>query len=395
MSVDPLRVGLIGVGTGAKQLIPALTRTPSVRFVAAADVRPAALERLAAETGVSTYTSAEALCDSPDVEAVWIATPNRLHARQAIAAAERGKHVIVSKPLAVTLDEAAAMNAAAERNGVYLLAGHTQSTAPTIRRMAALARGGELGRLGMVHTWHFTDWLYRPRLPDELDVTLGGGPVYRQASHQVDIIRLIGGGLLRRVRAATVDLDPARGAPGAYTAYLEFANGMPATIVYSGYGHLDMAALLRGSEQHGAAAVEPPAATPASTTVGQDEAARKEALRYGGSGADVERAANTLGLFGFTLATCERGDIREAPDGLYVYAEGVRRLVPVPNELRGAAELDELYRAVRLGEPLTHSGRWGEATLEVCVAIHTAARTGQDVELTRQTAVPATADLPR
>ena len=108
---DPLRVGLIGVGVGASQLLPAFTSSPYVTFVAAADVRPEALERLSREYGVQTYSSAEALCSS-DVDAVWIATPNQFHAEQTVLAANARKHVIVSKPMAITLDEAASMNQA-------------------------------------------------------------------------------------------------------------------------------------------------------------------------------------------------------------------------------------------------------------------------------------------
>ena len=74
---------------------------------------------------------------------------------------------------------------------------------------------------------NFTDWMHRPRLPEELDVQQGGGPVFRQASHQVDIVRYIAGGLVRSVRANVVQLDSARGAPGAYTVYLEFEDGTP------------------------------------------------------------------------------------------------------------------------------------------------------------------------
>ncbi len=248
MSQNPLRIGLLGVGVGARQLLPALTHHPGVRLTAAADLRPSALDQLHAEFDIQTFTSAEALCESNAVDAVWVASPNHLHAAHAIIAAQRGKHVIVSKPMAVTLAEADAMTAAAARHGVLLLAGHTQSMAPTVRRMADMVRVGELGALGMIHTWHFTDWMYRPRLPDELDTARGGGPVYRQASHQVDIVRTIGARRLRAVRAASIELDPSRAVPGAYSVYLEFDDGTPATIVYSGYGHLDMGAFLRGTE---------------------------------------------------------------------------------------------------------------------------------------------------
>jgi phthalate 4,5-cis-dihydrodiol dehydrogenase len=385
MNGSPLRIGLIGVGVGARQLLPALTTHPGIRLAAAADVRQSALDRLRADFAIQTFTSAEALCDSDAVDAVWVASPNHLHAEHALVAAERGKHVIVSKPMAVTLDEADAMTAAAARHGVLLLAGHTQSMAPTIRRMAELVQDGELGRLGMIHTWHFTDWMYRPRLPDELDTARGGGPVYRQASHQVDIVRTIGARALRTVRAATLELDSSRAAPGAYSVYLEFEDGTPATIVYSGYGHFDMSAYLRGGEAGPKLA--------AASTVSSDEAERKEALRYGGTpagGADGTdgsggAGSNSLGLFGLTLVTCEHGDLRESTDGLLVYTRDGRRAISVADEPRGSAELSELYAAVREGQPIVHDGRWGLATLEVCLAIHTSSRAHQEVVLERQT----------
>jgi phthalate 4,5-cis-dihydrodiol dehydrogenase len=373
---EPLRIGLIGVGVGARQLLPALTRHPGARLAAAADVRQPALDRVRAEFGVETFLSAEAMCDSGAVDAVWIASPNHLHAEHAIVAAERGKHVIVSKPMAVTLEEADAMQAAADRHRVVLLAGHTQSMAPTIRRMAEMVRAAELGRLGMLHTWHFTDWMYRPRLPDELDSARGGGPVFRQASHQVDIVRTIGGRRLRSVRAATLELDPTRHVPGAYTVYLEFDDGTPATIVYSGYGHFDLSAFLRGSESASTG-------LPSSVT-SEDEAQRKEALRYGG-GSAAPAGSNSLGLFGLTLVACEQGDVRESADGLFVYTRDGRREIPVADEPRGWAELGELRAAVHDRQPVVHDGRWGLATLEVCLAIHASARARQEVVLSRQT----------
>lgn len=395
-SAEPLRVGLVGLGVGATQLLPALSTSPHIQLIAAADVRPGALAHFAREFGAQTYSSGEELAENPRVEAVWVATPNHLHAQHVIAAAERGKHVIVSKPMAITLEEAAAMNLAAERHGVKLLAGHTQSMAPTIRKMAELVRAGELGRLGMLHSWHFTDWMYRPRLPAELDVGRGGGPVFRQASHQVDIVRYIAGGVVKSVRANVVQLDPARGAAGAYTAFLEFADGTPATIVYSGYGHFSMSDLLTNDLP------QPASLAPARSLAPEQEAAMKEGLRYRGrqhprtGGApDAEgyadttlRSASSLGLFGLTLVSCERGDLRESSTGLVLYqGGGEQRPIRVSDELRGAAELEELYRAVRFERPIVHDGRWGEATLEVCVAILESARTHADVLLSRQTRV--------
>ena len=127
----------------------------------------------------------------------------------------------------------------------------------------------------------------------------------------------------------------------------------------------------------------------------------KEALRYRGqegshSGdhanterlATTRRSANSLGLFGLTLVSCAGGDLRESPDGLFLYEHGTVRSIPVADELRGAAELEELYQAVRYERPIVHDGRWGEATLEVCLAIVESARTHAEVRLSRQTALP-------
>jgi phthalate 4,5-cis-dihydrodiol dehydrogenase len=340
LPTNPIRFGLIGVGRGASQLIPALTSGTHARLVAAADLRVEALRDLSRDPSVATYTSVADLLGDGDVEAVWVATPNHLHAQQAIAALQAGKHVVVSKPMAISLEETGAMIDAAQRNGVQLVAGHAQSMAPSIRLMASLVRSDELGRLGMLHTWHFTDWMHRPRQPDELDVSRGGGPVFRQASHQVDIVRSIAHSPVRSVRAQVVQLDPARGAPGAYTAYLEFESGVPATIVYSGYGYFGMDELL-----------------------------------------GRRRGGNSLGMFGLTLVTCERGDIRESPDGVLVYGRDGCRTIEVADEPRGAAELEELYEAVRNGRPITHDGEWGQTTLEVCLAIHESARTSAEIHL--------------
>src|SRR3954454_18072360 len=127
-STRPLRLGLIGIGVGAAEILPAMEAMETIDLVAGADIVPATRERFQKrypETKV--YASAEELVADPDVEAVWIATPNRFHGPHSILAAEHGKHVVVEKPMALTLDEAGRMIEAADRNNVKLLAGHTRS----------------------------------------------------------------------------------------------------------------------------------------------------------------------------------------------------------------------------------------------------------------------------
>jgi phthalate 4,5-cis-dihydrodiol dehydrogenase len=377
-----LRFGIAGLGAGANNLLAGFARHPHARLVAAADVRPEALAAFAREFQAETFASVEDMCRSPRVDAVWVATPNHLHAEHVVTAATHGKHVVVSKPMALTLAECEAMNAAAARHGVWLLAGHSQGLVAPVRRLAALVQSGAFGRLGMVHTWHYSNWSYRPRLPHELDEGQGGGVVFRQAPHQIDIVRMIGGGLVRSVRATALQLDPARPGPGAYTAYLEFADRTPATLVYSGYGHFPIAELTFG-QGHAPPSLAREAASAA------DEAALKETLRYTGrpgTTGDAGSAAEAHTPFGLTLVTCERADLRQSPHGLYVYDADGRREIEVPREeRRGEPELEELYQAVVHDRPPTHDGRWGQATLEVALGIAESARTGQEVFMRHQT----------
>src|SRR5687767_13730250 len=98
MSSEPvLRLGLVGVGVGASQLLSAMTTSPHYKLTAVADVRPDALERFGKEYGTETHLSVESISSSPNVDVIWVATPNNFHAQHVIAAANGGKHVIVSK----------------------------------------------------------------------------------------------------------------------------------------------------------------------------------------------------------------------------------------------------------------------------------------------------------
>ena len=394
MQKEPtLRFGIVGIGSGARGLLRAFEKHPNIKITAATDVRADALDKFAGEYGAETFSSVEDMCHSPNVDAVWVATPNHFHAEHVITAADHKKHVIVSKPMAITLDQCKEMISAADRNGVKLLAGHTQSIVLGLRKMAEVVRSGELGKLAMVHSWNFTPWLYRPRMPEELDASKGGGVVFRQSPHHIDMVRLIAGGMVRSVRAMTLQLDPARPVPGAFTAYLEFEDGTPATIVYSGLGHFDSADLTFG--MGGFSPGTRAEALVSSGMSSEQEQALKEARRYtAGSEQQITPAARTedagLSPFGFTLACCERGDIRQSPRGLIIYEElGKQREVELTGgEPRGYPELDEMYQAVVHDRPIVHDGRWGLATQEVTMAIIQSAQERREIMMVHQVAVP-------
>jgi predicted dehydrogenase len=215
-----LNVGVVGLGLAAASVTPAMVAMPHVNLVAGADINPRALQAFKEKYGAKTYASIEALCDDPDIDAVWIATPNTCHCPHVILAAERGKHVIVEKPMAISLAEAERMIEAAERHGVQLLCGGSRSSSAVVRKMREVVVSGALGRLRAMITWSATDWMLRPRRPDELDVSQGGGVVYRQAPHQVDSVRLLAGGKVSSVRGVTGQwMAPRHTAPGFFPRY--------------------------------------------------------------------------------------------------------------------------------------------------------------------------------
>ena len=126
----------------------------------------------------------------------------------------------VEKPMAVTLDACAQMIEAAERAGVCLVVGHSHSFDRPILRAREIIASGDVGAVRMISAQYYTDYRYRPRRPEELDTTLGGGVVFSQGAHQIDVVRLLAGGHVRTVRASTGAWDPARPTEGAYSALL-------------------------------------------------------------------------------------------------------------------------------------------------------------------------------
>ena len=392
-----LRIGLAGLGAATPNALPEIANHPDYRITAAADIRPEALARFAAEVGGETFESVEAMCHSPNVDVVHILTPSHLHAQHAIAAANAGKQVICDKPMAINLAECDAEIAAAERNGVRLLVGHSQSLDAPIRRMAEITGSGELGAVTMINTWFFSDWLYRPRAEYELDVSKGEGLVMRQGPVQVDIARMLGGGLVKSVRAIASTVDSKRPIDGCCSAFLEFENGAAATLVYNALGYFDSSELTFGIGLQGKPA-DPATHARSHQNLArfgspEDEWAYKDSTRYGGSRAQRPLTGPPSNphhaFFGITVASCERGDVRQSPDGLFVYGdEGRRELeIPEPSKRYTTTELDLMYDAWLRDRPVaSHDGRWGKATVEVCLAMLESSRTGQPVAMQHQTA---------
>jgi len=399
---------MIGIGVGGAEILPAMESMEQIALVAGADIVPATLDRFAGRyPEARTYRSAKDLCEDPNVEAVWVSSPNRLHAEHAIMAAERGKHIVVEKPMATTLEDASRMVEAAERNGVKLLAGHTRAFVTPIRAMRRLIASGRYGDLRALNIWSYSDWMLRPRTQDELDLAQGGGIPYRQGPHQVDTVRLLGGGMLRSVRAQVGQWMSERPIPGYYAAFLEFESGVPATIVHNGYGYFVGAELVPWGEDKSIYNADQRIRIRRAMRDGtRDEAIEKQAIRIGGA-REKEYFRTASGLawmpedMGFAIASLDRADIRQSRYGLFVHGDQGKRDLEIAGGRENAvaqrrAELEELYAAVVGGQPLWHDGRWGMATLEVCIAIMKSAAERREIMLNHQVSVPAAydADMP-
>jgi phthalate 4,5-cis-dihydrodiol dehydrogenase len=398
-----IKIAVLGVGQGAAAILPTVAALPEYDLVAIADVNPRMRQRaLDRFPGVRAYSSSAELAADDDVDAVWISTPNKYHAPNAIEMMQRGKHVLVEKPMATTLAEADAMVAAAEANKVHFVAAHTSSYGIPVRAMRKLAQTTDVGRIRSILVWSFTDWMLRARTPEELSPEAGAGIVHRQAPHQIDVVRLLGGGLLRSVRGTMGEWMPERPIPGFYTAYLEFADGTPATIFLNGYGYFMTGAMFENCmDDHRYRDADRVAIRKAMRRGNRDEEAEKEAYRIGGT-SDPTAATEFRHTWapidlGMLVTSCERGDLRHSKYGLYLHTDDGN----FDLDLRGVGrqELDlelgatlgalgEMYDAVGNGAPVYHSGAWGRATLEATIAIVTSAKERREILLERQVALP-------
>ena len=313
-AAEPIGLGIAGLGMAGAVMVDAAADHPDFVLRAAADPHSAPRDAFARDHNARAYADVQMLVRDPAVSVVYIATPHQYHAEHAVLAAEHGKHVILEKPMALTLAECDVILAAAERHKVHLIVGHTHAFDPAVRLMRDIIARGELGRLGLIHSFNYTNYLYRPRRPEELDTSLGGGILFNQVPHQIDTARLLAGGIVRSVRAHTTVLDPSRPTEASCAALLQFDNGAAASLVYSGYDHFDSDEWHFGISERGAPKqIAHGAAWRALANTPDETRARTGAFAYGASSGILPPHQPH---FGVTIVTCADGDMRASSDGV-------------------------------------------------------------------------------
>lgn len=187
--------GFIGAGQISWYSVDGVNSHPAARVVAAQDVSAERLQALCQAKSIpKAYATAEELLADPEVDAVYIAVPNKFHAPLAIQALEAGKHVILDKPFAMNLAEAREVAAVAKRTGKVLTLGMNMRFEPIPQRIKTLVERGDLGEIYHAKAY----WFRRAGIP-KLGTWFGnkeiagGGCLYDIGVHLLDVcLHLLG-----------------------------------------------------------------------------------------------------------------------------------------------------------------------------------------------------------
>jgi predicted dehydrogenase len=229
-----LRWGLIGCGDIArKRIAPAFRDLPNCELVAVSRADFAKAESFAHEFGARHwYQKWEDLVADEEVDAVYIATPVHLHAAQAIAAADAGKHVLTEKPMGLSVDECDRMIDACDANQVRLGVAYYRRFYPVIERIKALLDADAIGRPVLAQINAFEWFAPEPSNPRSwlLNKTFsGGGPMFDFGCHRIEVFsRLFGP--VTSVKAMTGNTVFEREVEDTATALMSFANGVQASL---------------------------------------------------------------------------------------------------------------------------------------------------------------------
>jgi predicted dehydrogenase len=313
---------------------------------------------LAAAHDARAVADLDALLAVPDVEAVIVCTPHPLHARQAIAAARAGRHVVVEKPMAIRVDDAVAMIEAAESAGVLLSVMSQRRWYPAVVRVKEAIEAGRIGAPGLatvdVLGWRGEDYYamdpWRGTVEGE-----GGGVLVNQAVHQLDLACWLLGPAVE-VDGWTANLNhPRIEVEDTAVAIARFARGALATITLS---NSQRPGLWASVHVHGAS----------------------------GASVGVETDRGSVFVAGVSPPSLPRNDVWTIP------GEEDR---PAEWELRDAADLADVdlpthfhelqlrdvVEAIQAGRAPASTGADGLATVALMAAIAAAARVGRRVRV--------------
>src|SRR5438876_6572552 len=222
--------GLIGCGDIAqKRVAPAIRDSASSQLIAVNRAQSELAASFAKQFGARRwYLDWKKLLHDEEIDAVYIATPVHLHAEQAIAAAEAGKHVLCEKPMAMNVRECDQMIEACRSNKVKLGIAYYRHFYPVVERIKAIIKSGEIGTsvLAQINAFeqfnpaadHPRSWLLRKELA-------GGGPMFDFGCHRIEVLTNIFGPIAD-AKAMTTNVVFNREVEDTATALFRFERGV-------------------------------------------------------------------------------------------------------------------------------------------------------------------------
>jgi UDP-N-acetyl-2-amino-2-deoxyglucuronate dehydrogenase len=193
-----IRFGIVGCGMISEFQADAIGKVPGAKVVAFCDNVKAAAEARAAQFGGVVYTSVEDLVRNPDIDAISICTPSGLHMEAAVAAAEAKKHVMVEKPIDVTLGRVEQIISACRRNGVKLGAIFPRrflDSSGVLKKAIDSGRFGTIVLADVYIKWYRTQEYYASGTWRGTVQYDGGGALMNQGIHGVDLLQWLMGGV--------------------------------------------------------------------------------------------------------------------------------------------------------------------------------------------------------
>lgn len=368
----PVRFALVGCGVIARTHARALAAMPgAAELVACSDVDHARAEALAHEFGIRAMAYDDVLAD-PTIDAVTVCTPSGTHAEVGVPALEAGKHVLVEKPMEITLEACDRLLAAAERSGRTLAVVSQHRFDPASQAVHRAVADGDLGRVVLAECrvpWFRTQEYYDSgdwRGTWALD---GGGALMNQGIHTVDLLLWLCGPA-RTVFGATATAAHDRvEVEDVACATVTFADGALATVLASTAAYPGRPAQLAVHGTRGGAVVEGDRLALLAVD-GEPDRGQEPAHPH------ARQVAS-----GGTRAATDSLDARSADDSpsdeSYPWGEAHRR------------QMLDLVEAIRDGRAPLVDGSAGRAAVELVLAVYASARTGAPVHVTSAAAVAA------
>ncbi len=224
--------GVIGTGLHAERIVsPVLGESSSTKFVAAGDISLERARSFADRHGIErVYDSLEKMLEDPELDVLYIATPNNLHVQQTVLAAEAGKHVLCEKPMALTVADCELMIQACHKNRVRLGVCFQNRYHPAHIEARRYIQSGAVGEINVAKVQfgraHITmqGWRSDPKIA-------GAGALVGQGVHAIDLLRYLMDSEVIEVMAMTNAEPPRRPLEEMAHVILKFDNGTYAAMI--------------------------------------------------------------------------------------------------------------------------------------------------------------------